>query len=70
MFPMKMEGIEWKDQYYKQKNFPWKNKKKKIQGTEKNLKSICNMFPWFWKVFDISSQFLKKNMYKLVKIMY
>lgn len=67
---MKMEGIEWKDPYYKQKNFPLKNKKKKIQGTEKNLKSICNMFPRFWKVFDISSQFLKKNIYKLVKSMY
>lgn len=67
---MKMEGIKCKDPYYKQKNFPWKKKKKKIQGTEKNLKSICNMFPRFWKVFDISSQFLKKNIYKLVKSMY
>lgn len=65
-----MEGIEWKDPYYKQTKFPWKNKKKKIQGTEKNLKSVGNMFPQFSKVFDISSQFLKKNMYKLVISMY
>lgn len=44
---MKMEGIEWNDTYYKQTKFPWKKKKKKIQGTEKNLKSVGNMFPQF-----------------------
>ena len=44
---METNSIEWKDQYCKQKNCPWKNKEKKIQGTEKDSKSISNIFPRF-----------------------